>query len=556
MRFTSGHDRISFGRAFAEEAFPPPGPLTRAVWGSFLLQFVIAAAVFRVMGYYRLMDPDEGHFLGAIRNVYNGLVPCQDFFFQQMPLFPYPYAAAMKIFGYGYEPCIWVSVLCGAGLAVVTSAWFVRYGGGVVAGWVGWCLVLLNAQILFWTPTVKNHAMPVFFGMLALYAASRRGASRSSAFWWAALAGFAAMWAVGTRLLALPFTLLAGGWILMRVVTQPRAVGVWQGLAGFALGLLPPGCLLLRSVLPDPWVFGFDVVGFHAIRSGDLGTFGTWKSVSWILTEMFYQGQFPALLAVALIAGVGGIVLHFRKTSRSPVPPEKSAAAPADRSPELVPAWLTLFGLGAAILGLLPEKTFHQYFMVPLLFFILAGLPGWCVLLRLRKPAGIFGAVLLLAAYGGTPWHGSIELFNHREWVYPRFPREYGVPSVRELSQVLAEMTQPDDPIFTTWQGFTFFANRRDLPGNENFNARLIASQLSENQLRRLHVASNEELTAAIRHGEPKVVVLGFFVSHYRDILYEWNPAVGEYTLRPEFLQQYRLIGHIGYHQIWLRQQP
>jgi hypothetical protein len=215
--------------------------------------------------------------------------------------------------------------------------------------------------------------------------------------------------------------------------------------------------------------------------------------------------------------------------------------------------WLTIFGMGAAVLALLPAQTFHQYFMVPLMFFILAGLPAWCVLLRAHKPVGIFGVPLLLALYGGTPWNDSIELFNHREWIFPRFPREYRLADVRQISQTLAEVTSPNDPVFSTWQGFTFFARRRDLPGNENFNARVIANQLPEDKLRLLHVASNEELAAAIQRGQPKAVVLGFFIFQYKDVLFDRDPVTGKYVPRREFLERYQLVRQIGSHQIWLR---
>lgn len=555
MYSTHYNDGLSVGGGLSEKVFAAARVLTRAAAVSFLLQFLISCVVFRVMGFYRLMDADEGHFLSAIRGVYNGLVPCRDFFFQQMPLFPYPYVVAMKIFGYGYEPCIWVSVLCGAGLAVVTSGWFTRYGGGLMAGWIGWCLVMLNAPILFWTPTIKNHAMPLFFGVLALYAASRPCGSKASVFWWSALAGFAAMWSVGTRLLALPFTLLAGYWILARVIAQPRSRNGMCGSIGFWAGASLPVLLILRSVFPHVWVFYFDVLGFHEIRSGSLGTFGTWQSVTAELYEMLCQGQFPAMLAVALAVSAWGVVLHFRRTPGSNQRNAESATRTfACSMPVLTPAYLTTVGIGASVLALLPAETFHQYFMVPMMFFILASAPCWWFLSHPRKKAvGICNAVLLLAIYGGTPWDDSIELFNHREWVYPRFPKEYGLADVRKISRTLAEVTGPDDPVFTTWQGFTFFANRRELPGNENFNARAIADKLTESQLHELHVASNAELSAAIRRGEPKAIVLGFVVSRYRDVLFVRDPATGYYKLNSKLFQKYGLVQQIGLHEVWVR---
>src|SRR5262245_61209965 len=100
-------------------------PRAAGDWIHIALQFIAAALIFRGMAQLRpFMDADEGHFLSAIRGVYQGLRPCQDFFFQQMPLFPYLYALAMRLVGYGYETCLWVSLLAGAGLAVVTARYF------------------------------------------------------------------------------------------------------------------------------------------------------------------------------------------------------------------------------------------------------------------------------------------------------------------------------------------------------------------------------------------------------------------------------------------------
>jgi hypothetical protein len=248
-------------------------------------------------------------------------------------------------------------------------------------------------------------------------------------------------------------------------------------------------------------------------------------------------------------------LLHFRKIpSSNPAHAQKATGALASSLPALTPAYLTTFGLGASVLALLPAETFHQYFMVPMMFFVLASVPFWRVLFHARKKmVGICGTVLLLAMYGGTPWDGSIELFNHREWVYPRFPKEYSLADVRKISQTLAEVTGPDDPVFTTWQGFTFFANRRDVPGNENFNARAIADKLNDSQLRRLHVASNEELYAAIQRGEPKAIVLGFAVSRYRDVLFVRDPVTGYYKLNSKLFQKYGLVQQIGLSAVWVR---
>ncbi len=518
-----------------------------------LIQLALSATIFRIMGNFRLMDPDEGHFLSAVRNVYEGLVPSRDFFFQQMPLFPYPYAASMWLFGYGYEPCIWVSVACGAALAVVVSAWFIRFGGGVGVGWIGWLLVMLNAPILFWVPTVKNHSMPLFFGALALYAAFRQIDSLSAARLWGAVAGFSALLAVGTRLLALPFAMLAGTWLLLKLLSPATRQTARSGLYGFALGAILPVLLMLRSLFPDPWVFYFNNIGFHAIRSGDLGALGSWRSISNELHELLLQGQLPALLIIAICLSGWIIVSQLRE------PPASESLMTGNNfrleklvSEKLIPVWLTICGIGATLLALLPAQTFHQYFLIPSLFFLLAGAPFWKALRESGKLSGIAVPVILLLLYGGFPCNGSIALFNHREWVFPRFPKEFAYKEVLALSRALEEVTVPEDTVMTTWQGFSFLARRKEFPGNENFNARIIAGKLPPEQLKRLHIATNEELAKAIRAGEPKAIVLGFFSSQYREVL--TDRAVGA-SLSRDLLENYQLVRQSGSHALWVRKQ-
>jgi hypothetical protein len=524
----------------------------RLHYGTLLVQFLLASAIFRLMANYRLMDPDEGHFLSAIRSVYHGLVPSQDFFYQQMPLFPYPYAASMGLFGYGYEPCLWVSVACGAGLATVAAAWYIRSSGGILSGWAGWLLVVLNAQVLFWTPTVKNHAMPLFLGAFALYASFHPGGKGSTDRWWGALSGFSAVWAVGTRVLALPFFLLAVTWLLLRAASPSTRQSGVRALQGFILGTLPPLLLMLRSMFPDPWVFYFNNLGYHGMRSGSLGTFGSLNSVMAELLEMLLQGQFPVVLAAALLVVICGRCFHSRAPAAGPPPSwfERLLAR------ESIPSWMLASGVGAAVLALAPAQTFHQYFMVPLIFFLLAGVPLWHTLLYERKNAGKVVAGLMLIGYAATPCTAGLSMFNHREWIFPQLPKEFSLPEVRALSRKLAEVTEPGDSVLSTWQGFTFLADRREYPGNENFNARIIAGRLTDEQLSRLRMASNAELAAAVDRGEPKAIVFGFFAGQYREALGEVDPISGDRKLRSKLYTNYRMIMERGAHSIWLRKEP
>jgi hypothetical protein len=553
------------------------------------LQFALAAAIFRVAGFYRFMDADEGQFLSAIRGVFLGLTPCQDFFYQQTPLFPYPYALAMRVFGYGYEPCLWVSVLCGAGLATVTAAYAAQRGGSLAVGWIGWLLVVTNAQMLFWVPTVKNHAMPLFFGAMALWAASQKPATRGKALAWGFLSGFSALWAVGTRLPAVPLAVAAALWVTARAATSARSEkpserlwdrrlagrkqaggpshkgrevvskrsgadaaasgSPWWGLLGFALGAVPPTLLALRSVFPDPWVFYFDLFEFHRLRSGVGQTYGDWSTVSAEMVAMLGQVQFPAMLVAAVLA-----VFAARRVQ--PAAGAGAREAAAGSAEWRVEALLALCGAAAVVSALLPRQTFHQYFMVPLLFFWLAAPRLWRRLLSAgSRRGGRAAAGVLLAGHAALCLH-------HIDYIYPEC---WALPKVRALGAALRENTTPRDEVFSTWQGFTFFADRADLPGNENFNARTIANYITPRQCARLRIAAPQELIRQVaEEARPAAIAIGFFgglgppdihTTFYADVLYAIDAATMDLRVRSAIERNYRKVPleDQGYHQLWVR---
>jgi hypothetical protein len=548
-------------RVAAPVDYPDAPPTASRRWLHAAIQFTIAAIIFRFAGEFRLMDADEGHFLSAIRMVQDGFAPCQDFFYQQTPLFPYPYAWAMSLFGYGYDTCWWVSILCGAALATVTGVYFTERSRSTAAGWMGWFLIVSNAQILFWTPVVKNHAMPLMFGAVALWAASRRPATARGGLGWGALCGFASLCAVGMRLPAAPFAAWAGMWIGARAVLGARNTrrAAWWGVLGYWIGVLPPALLALGSVFPDTWVFVFDVIGFHEMRSGSQGTWGTWRTVSRELGIMAQQAQFPLMLVAAGVAA-GWCLIRLIVRWRGVADDEPNRPRP--RAPEIA---LLLGGVASAISALLPQQTFHQYFMVPLLFLIFATAPLFAAAWFARNGRQIWRMTALIGlviyAFSYLPptehvGHGRMMFANHCERV---FENCWSHENVRAMAGALAQNTAPDDVVFSTWQGFTFMARRPDIRGNENFNGRTIVHKVSKEERERLKLVSNAELTAMIREGVPKAVVVGFFCgpSAGRPFYHQQIYRIPRRDFRPaaSLLKNYRplLVPNQGYHQLWIR---
>ncbi|NUQ47964.1 MAG: hypothetical protein HUU22_18275, partial [Phycisphaerae bacterium] len=184
--------------------------------------------------------------------------------------------------------------------------------------------------------------------------------------------------------------------------------------------------------------------------------------------------------------------------------------------------------------------------------------PAWAALARPAAPRGALLVCIPLAAYAAFLGHHIEEVF----------PPEWGAAKVRELSEELRRVTKPGDVVFSSWQGFTFMADRNDLPGNENFNARTVTPRLSLEECRRLKVATDLDLfESLVMRAEPKAIVIGFFTGptgnkpFYRSTLYTRvaadprNPRVTKYVIRPEIDRNYELLRVMGDHQLWVKRQ-
>ena len=64
---------------------------------------LIQAVIFFYLALNRFIAPDEGFYLYAAKLITQGKTLYHDFFFPQMPLVPYVYAAWFKLFGFSWE---------------------------------------------------------------------------------------------------------------------------------------------------------------------------------------------------------------------------------------------------------------------------------------------------------------------------------------------------------------------------------------------------------------------------------------------------------------------
>lgn len=130
-------------------------------WVLVLVNGLPMLVLFFWQAYTRNVDGDEGLYLEAVRLVLQGKELYFDFFYQQMPLLPYVYAAWAKIFGLSLFSVRWLSVLlfCGAGLWM--TSYIARRCKDPLVVSVSAVLFYGSGIVLAWAPVFKTHPLNI-----------------------------------------------------------------------------------------------------------------------------------------------------------------------------------------------------------------------------------------------------------------------------------------------------------------------------------------------------------------------------------------------------------
>src|SRR5204863_2768933 len=85
--------------------------------------------------------------------------------------------------------------------------------------------------------------------------------------------------------------------------------------------------------------------------------------------------------------------------------------------------------------------------------------------------------------------------------------------SVLEVSDEVDRQTAPGERVLSSWPGYLFGTHAEAWPGYMNHFAPAAAVHVSPAEPRRVHVASEAELEAAIRARKPRLVVFRDWVT-------------------------------------------
>jgi hypothetical protein len=464
------------------------------------------------MARLRLVDADEGYYLLAAKLVLEGHRPYADFFFPQMPLLPYAYAAGMAMMDVSWTTGRLLTGVLASLLGTALYLHTLRISGSRRQALLGAVLFATSSLGLAWYTAAKSYALTALLLFLAYMAFERgRESPRPGLVF---LSGLLAALAIDARLLAIA-SLGAFGWALYRrpppAAARSRAAACFA--AGLALGFLP----VLWLAAPAGPAFWFDNVGYHLRRSG-MSFFASLAQKAQVTLQLLGLPtvEAGANLQVTLLLAVTLAARYVRGRV-----PERGRLALA------LAVWLGL-------VSLLPDPAYLQYFSLTIPFLIvaaLASLPVATFWLRERvrstqpralRVAGWLAVIAYLAPAPVDAYRYACSGVDVPGIWGPQRAERWTVAQVRRVSTTIDRYAGPADPVLSWWPGYLVESHARAVPGFENQSGAALAGQLTPEERGRYRLVSAEETQALFRHHETRVIVSGlssFMLWEARDLV-------------------------------------
>jgi hypothetical protein len=453
-------------------------------WGA----VAVAGVTSGTLALGRNFDGDEGFYLYAARAILRGELPYLDFFYNQMPLSAYAYAAWIGALGADFRVARLLSV---AG-AVLVAALLARYArerlgpagaAGPGAAWLAALLLAFNALTLAWFTIFKTHALAAALLLAGFYLLARW--ERRPSVLTLLAAGALLVAAAQVRLYLVALVPIAAAWVVWVSRSLVRPVG--RDLAALAGGAILAGGLSGYFLLRAGDRMWFDVWIYHTLRH-EAGAVADFGQKAGVLGRLFASPQWCVLVALAgaaLWASARGLLAGRRADAL---------------------AWALAAGLLTILL--LPTPTFTQYFSVAVPLLVAGGVPALGAIARWAEErrgagllvAGALGLYVALAVPG---------VFRELETVGSEHGR-WRIDRVETLAQRVRELSSPGQPVISTWAGYNALADRPAWPGLETVFFSELTGRITGAEEQRYRVMVRAEtLQQAIASGRAPVVVWG-----------------------------------------------
>jgi len=411
-----------------------------------LAVILVQLPVFAILAMLRTVDGDEGDYMLAARQVFEGRLPYVDFLYTQTPLLPYAYGLWMKLFGLNWYAARLLSAVFATALGTLIYVYGARAFKNHSLAFVGLFLFGTSAFTLAWDTVVMTYALSglLLFSAFTVLTTGPRIPQISRFI----LSGFLLALAVDTRLLilaAVPAFII--GLLIHNTGTESRLRRLAQWLSGFTIGLVPT--LFFLALDFDAFIFGN--LGYHAVRNTAGSLVGDWAQKGAMLAELLnlrsaggetITFQVPLLLALNAYY----VILVARRRAQLNIP--------------LVASIFLTLAL------VLPTPSYAQYFAILLPFVIINAVHAIDILLNdasqtssialrdhFRTALGVF-----LAGYALVV---PVVIYKYVSWLGPTVPglykvdpHDWSLPAIRAVSGAIERSNPPGEQVLAFWPGY------------------------------------------------------------------------------------------------------
>jgi 4-amino-4-deoxy-L-arabinose transferase-like glycosyltransferase len=485
---------------------------------------------FTFLARHRFVHGDEGFYLLAARLVLMHKKPYLDFFYDQMPLFPYIYALWMKFTGISWASARMFSVLQTSLLGGLLYEHVCRQTRSWLAGLAAVVLFASSTLIFAVFPIATTMSLAGLFLFSAYVMVSRphTGSPR----WMMAAGGLLFGLGVDTRsylVLLIPVFLW---WIFHNFDSGARRAAILWFVGGFIIATAPCLCLFI----PSPQAFFVNNLGYHALRTNE-GLIGAWGE-KFIVVLIFFLGGDPEQI-VTHGNGIQNSILFFTSL----------AFVFSIGAPRYAPRLAFQIALVLGLISLVPTPVHPGYFSLCIPFLIVSAV---CVVseffatLESRRgrllAAGACIALLgiYVAASAGDLRKYLVTGDGIAGVRYARNKDDWKLDRVMEVSRAIDQIAAPGEMVASFWPAYIFQTKATPFPGFEDDFALPISDKLTSEQRRRYHLLSPAEIESTFAAHTPRIVVVGN-QNHYME---EVMGDTAEASLRAHGYTVVRSIGN------------
>lgn len=453
----------------------------------FLILFHFIAAL--IFAFTRLIDRDEGFYLIAAQEVWNGRTLYIDFFFAQMPYLPFFFS---PISGHGFTS-LFIARVMGAFASLLTITLFARIICKItINNSVRTAMIFLfafNALFITWHPTAKTYMFTDFFLMFSF---------------------LSFLYFLKTKLLKMVITtaIAIALAVNFRSVFAPLiifyAVAIFfnspkdkvKNISIYFLSVIVVSIPTLYLLTLSPDHFFFDNIGFHTMRAN-------WMTIGdGIINRITTVGKLLVNPQIVVILLVIFTYLFYKKNIDS----KRIIKLIWFQSPTKLARWIAII---ITIIYLLPKPILQQYFMQAIPFALIASTKGLeyffseskIKLWKLSKKS-IIRIIVVVYALGIIPYI-VVFIFGVRE--------QDGSQNLKNMYQMCSYIQKEsvNKLVLAEWPAVPLLAEVSNLDGLE-FLGYEFPLPLTPEESRKYHLALDIDIRDKIVKQKPDFIIVKY----------------------------------------------